>query len=344
MESNPIGNHLVMTLLVSREERGHHAEYLRLFSNIITRAGGKVRLSHQAWQHIFSNDSILFMMVENAPLECFLVSLLRGLVGLRTAAILFKPTDCVAPRALRWRAKRWALMLLQRLHRVGMIVIIPFCVEPRFSAIARYGIYDPQLWDIEDLGRAGNGDAEFAGQITTLAQGRTIVAAMGMQAQDKGFSYFSQILKVCPILKRQFLFVSAGIVAPDSQECAKAFVEAGGLLFDRIMTEAEMTALYKSADLIWCCYAPWRDIASGIFGRAVQYGTTSVVRSGSYLEKIALELDQPVIAIPWDDPAGAQTLLLGSPLTSSPPDLRRAMVKCLRVHGVATILTALGLK
>jgi hypothetical protein len=344
MGSGVAGIQLAMTFLVSREGSGHRAEYVTLFTSIIARAGGKVRLSRRAWRHVFSTEPMLFMMFEDSPLECFLISLFRGLMGLQTAAILFKPAECVAPRALRWRAKRWALMLLQRLQRVSVIVIIPFSVEPRLSAIARHGIYDPQLWDIEDLGRADGGDPEFVSQIADQARGRGIVVAMGRQAEDKGFGYFSCLLNACPTLGKQNLFVSAGIVATDSLNSADALVTAGGTLLNRDLTEAEMTSLYRSASLIWCCYAPSRDMASGIFGRAVQYGTPTIVRAGSYLEKLAAELHHPAIAVPWNDPQGVARLLSVRPPPPSPPDQRQALVRRLRDYSLAAIHTALGLQ
>jgi hypothetical protein len=330
-----------MTVLVSREQDGHRAEYLSLFSSIATRANSGVRLTHRGWRYVVSTEPLLFMMVEDSPSEFFLISLLRGLMGLRTGAILFKPAECLAPRALRWRAKRWGLMLLRLLPRVAVITIIPFSVEPRLSAIARHAIYDPQLWDLEEHDFPD--DAKFASQIAAKARGRTVVAAMGMQAQDKGFGYFSRLLKACPSLAEQYLFVAAGKVANGSRDDARIFAAAGGMLLDRYMTEAEMAMFYRSAGLIWCCYAPSRDMASGIFGRAVQYGTPTIIRAGSYLEKLAAELGHPAIAVPWNDPQSVQRLLSIRPPRSSPSQ-RQAIVRRLRAQSVTVIHAVLGLQ
>jgi len=330
-----------MTVLVSRGEDGHRAEYLRLFSNIVARANSRVHLTRRGWPHLVSTEPLLFMMVEDAPLEFFLISLFRGLVGLRTAAILFKPSECLAPQAIRWRAKRWGLMLLRRMPRVAVITIIPFSVEPRLSAIARHAIYDPQLWDLDEPGLSD--DEKFAEQIAAQARGRTVVAAMGMQAQDKGFGYFSRLLKAFPSLGEQYLFVAAGIVADDSREDARMFAAAGGLLLDRYITAAEMAVFYRSAGLIWCCYSPSRDMASGIFGRAVQYGTPAIVRASSYLEKLAAEFGHPVVAVPWNDPQNVEKLLSVRPPPSA-PDQRQVLIRRLRIQSVATIHAMLGLQ
>jgi hypothetical protein len=84
-------------------------------------------------------------------------------------------------------------------------------------------------------------------------------------------------------------------------------------------------------------------MASGIFGRAVQYGTPAIVRAGSYLEKLSAELDHPAILIGWNDIAGAARLLAPGRLPTR-LDQPLSLVQRLRARSVATIQAALGIQ
>ncbi len=83
----------------------------------------------------------------------------------------------------------------------------------------------------------------------------------------------------------------------------------GGLLIDRRLDDAELESLYVVSDVIWSCYAPEYDQASGIFGRALQLGVPVIVRRGSLLHRFASGIRSPVLPLEFGDVSGGARLL-----------------------------------
>ena len=79
----------------------------------------------------------------------------------------------------------------------------------------------------------------------------------------------------------------------------------GAMVVDRHLSDPELESLYGVADMIWACYRPDYDQASGVFGRAFQTGKPSLVRSGSVIEQYADYVGAKVLAIDYGDAARA---------------------------------------
>jgi hypothetical protein len=257
--------------------RGELYEVLaRLFTTTRTRSFGRA---------LCSRDPVLIPTIEASLLQFLVLSCLRSLLGRRTAAFLLRPRPLIEPDSIRHRIKRMVMRLLIRIDQIRVILFLPFEVEPRFAAIANDWIYDPQLWDLHfpatiavPLDRR-----HLASSVRDAAGQRRVCLALGRQDHDKGFDAFVKLYADNAELRDRFLFVSGGSIAPELKSCAARLAALGGLVIDRHVDRDELVELYRSADLVWCSYAPDYDQASGIFGRALQMGLPSVVRAGSLL-------------------------------------------------------------
>ncbi|EDX80022.1 hypothetical protein BBAL3_1179 [Brevundimonas sp. BAL3] len=120
---------------------------------------------------------------------------------------------------------------------------------------------------------------------------------------------------------------------------AADFVGAGGVVVNQFISDEELSSLYGTATVVWGVYAPHYDQASGIFGRAVQYGKPILLRRGSSIARHAEVLGARAVAIDYGDPEaavkGLRQAVEGSPsISSSPQDMR--------VRSIGIVLAGLG--
>jgi hypothetical protein len=270
-------------------------------------------------------------------------TLLRALLGRRTVALFHRPNDCFRKDVTRYRVKRLLFQVLSRLPTVEILTVLPFAVDPRFSEIASNWIYDPQLWDLLVLGDQATSETPLSAEVRSIAAGRRIVMAFGRQNRGKAFDYFARIWTARPEIKDRYLFVAAGKVLPDCAEAAQGFVAAGGLSIDRYVEDSELFSLYRIADIVWSCYAPHYDMASGIYGRAAQMSVPSIVRSGSLLATFGSLIDHPTLAIPFAEPSTAADLIARWSPERMPVELANRRAREMRAHSLAVLRRALDL-
>jgi hypothetical protein len=327
-------------LIVANGEDGHRREYIALFEGLAASAGVPSVVRKLRWRDVLHRAVLLSPMLEEHTIRFAVVAAGRSLLGRRSVALLFRPREAAHSASLGHRLKRLGLGLLRRAPAIDVLTILPFAVDPAFSTIARGWIYDPQLWDLGP--RRHTAPSPLARAVRSAAAGRKVVVALGAQNAGKGFDYLTSVWLASAELRETWFFVAAGRVAPASRAAADAFTAEGGLLVDRFIEDAELQDLYDVADLVWACYAPDYDQASGIFGRAVQLGVPAAIRAGSYLESLASAVDQPVVALPWGEPDAAARRLADAP-SRIDPDAARAKADEMRAASVATLARALRL-
>ncbi|RAK52634.1 hypothetical protein DJ018_10545 [Phenylobacterium deserti] len=230
------------------------------------------------------------------------------------------------------------MRVLKRWPGVSVISILPADVEPAVISVATDWIYDPQLWDLPTVGASVM--SAMAVEIREAAGDRTVVVALGAQNEDKGFHQFVEIWRSSEQLRERFLFVAAGKVASESKGMADEFVRAGGLLRDGFVSDEDMAGAYAVADLMWSCYGPQYNQASGIFGRAVQRAVPVVVRRNSYVEAQARRFGFPNLSLDWTEAREAAAKLLGW----SPPDRPNTanLVAGMRARSLKALTQSLG--
>ena len=334
-----------MILVAENATEGHRAEYLAVVEGLLHARGTNVRRSRARLTLLFSRDAVFFMMIEEATTLFFLIGLLRALWGRRTAGLLFRPDECLAPTTLQLRLKRAGLRLFKLLPRIGVVTILPFSLNRRFETIARYGIYDLQFWDLKQP-PAALAKSDLVAAIDRVAGSRKIVAALGSQNVEKAFDYFCKVwcAPANAKLRAEYLFVSGGRVAPGLSDLASEFERNGGVLIDRPLTDEELSALYLRSDLAWCCYAPHYNQSSGIFGRAVQYGVPAVARKGSYVASLANSLGHPALVLNWDEAENSAASLLSQSLTRRDPIEVVRTIAGMKSSSLASLERALGIR
>lgn len=268
---------------------GHRQSYLDLCAGIFNgeRVAGKNLIS--------TPKPLLFLMIEDGFGLYVGVGLLRAILGRRTVGLLFRPLPAVRGTSLRLRLKRIILRGLKRVPAVQTLSIVPFSVAPEIARVADGWVHDLQLWDMDAKDRGGfaalragqptqpDADAFYA-QIRAKAAGRKTVVSLGAQSREKGIAILAEAAASGRL--EDWCIVVAGKVAADMHD-SKATLEAKGhLVIDRYLSDAEIIAAYAAADAMWCLYDPAYDQASGILGRALQFGVRPLVRAGSISEKL----------------------------------------------------------
>lgn len=238
-----------------------------------------------------------------------LVGIFRSLLFSRkTAGLLFRPEPALTGKSARLRVKRYMLRALKHLRAVETLTILPFFLRPEYQKIADHWVYDFQLWDVSDediqsamVAKQGSPKTALAREILEKAGGRKILIALGSQSKVKGFDRFAALYAETPALQQSHYFVAAGKVSIELQDAKADLINAGGYANDAYISDEELVELYGISDLVWAYYSPAYDQASGIFGRAIQFRKSAVVRAGSLIERFADHVGFPVIAFADED-------------------------------------------
>ena len=289
----------------SKDLNGHRASYLKF---VQSKFGGE-RLSGKSL--VFWKDPVFFLMVEDNFALYLLVSFLRVLIGRRTVGLLFRPKPAITENNLRLKIKKLALKTLRYFSNIRTLSIVPVPLEPAIEEIVDDWIYDFQLWDIttEQKLLATEIRQRFKQCDNTLFDAfpilkeiynqnldkKKVIVALGAQNKGKGTELLAKSLN--EIDSTNYLVVVAGKFAKNIEYTKKIIQNHNGLIFDRYMTDDEILALYAISDLVWCFYDPSYDQASGILGRAIQFGIIPIVRKGSFSESLCLQENLNIISV-----------------------------------------------
>lgn len=289
-------------LVFDASSSGHRENYVREFARLL---GGTPLigspLSH--FGRLMTTRRLLLPTFETMPRVYFFVALLRMLLNRRTVLFILRPQ--VAPG--QW-IKLATHRLLAAMPGVRLATIFPIAPDSHLYGRSTL-ILDLEYWD-----RAGlppPAPTHLSDAVLAAAGGRRIVTALGCFSEDKGAKMVMDLAER-EELAENFLFVVAGIVHPDLKARLAVVPRQALFVEQRKLSEPEFMSLYTIADLSWCCYAPERDISSGIFGRSLQFGVPAILREGSLLQRQA-EGRAHYIAMPWGDSDAAAEQLVNQP-------------------------------
>ncbi|MBU1325373.1 MAG: hypothetical protein KJ676_09020 [Alphaproteobacteria bacterium] len=240
----------------------------------------------------------MFLMIEEDFIGYFLASVVRAALGRRTVGLLFRGREAALGGTFRMRLKRALLKALRQTPKSTSLSIVPFSIEPRLAEVADGWIDDIQLWDVEDLVPP---PSRLSGQLVDMAAGRGLVVSLGAQSASKGLDFFTSAWCSDPDLRDRWLFVVAGEVGQHDPAQTERFSSLGGVIVDRLLSDAELASLYAVASVVWVIYSPEYNQASGIFGRAVQYDRPILVRRGAAIESHAIELGARAVAVDFGE-------------------------------------------
>lgn len=287
---------------------GHRASYQDLFAQIFTLAPSVGKIGAKDLRKLFAAERLLFGSLDDDCFGFFIVAMSRAISGRKTAGLLMRPQSCfrTGPKSL---VKQVAFRFLKRVKKITVCTIVPFSVAPDYERIADVGLQDPQLWDAAYL--SAKSCAKLAEVVRQKAHGRIVLSFLGAANQAKGISFLIDIISSEDFdWGRYFIVVAGNLKALDS-DTTRRLSSAGALLIPRDITDDELNALYNVSGLVWACYHPSYDQASGIFGRAVQHGKIAVLRRFSVIHRIAWENDTGFVELDYGDISGAvQTLSL----------------------------------
>ncbi len=322
--------------LISFSSCGHRASYNEVLAKLLGERGIKLATGYTQATISF------FPWLDDNILVFIRTSLVNMLLGRRTVGLFGRPGDCFRKDRMKYPFKKFVFSVLKRLPGTRVLTILPFYIDPRFENVANGWIHDPQLWDLSLLmpphERKGG---SFTHEICRHANGRKTIVALGGQSELKGFDFFVKLWQENLGLQERYLFIAAGEVAAKCKQEARDFVDAGGFLIDRFISDEELMEFYAGADIVWSCYSPFYDLASGIFGRAFQFGKPAIVRKGSYIAAVASYLDPLTLALPYDDLSASSDTLLQWELGRVSLAVRSEKVGAMRDRDRETLLHAL---
>lgn len=316
-------------LVYTRTETGRLPSYLRTLERLFGARRGRRR------DLFLSRAPVLFLAVEEALFLYVAVSMLRAALGRRTAGLFFRPMVLAASPRWQYRWKRAVVQRLKRCRSVQTLTILPFSVFPAFSSIADGWIYDVQLWDLTEEERKAVEELRSERRPGE----RRVLTAIGTQSVQKGFGLFADIYARSLPLRSSCQFIACGSVVPMAAEHAAVLNEAGGVLVDRAVSDAELLGAYAASDAVWCLYPRIGDHASGILGRAAQLGIPAVVRQGSPAHRLCIVENLQHVAASAEE--AAERLVCPFPPRDEPRGRRAA--RRFAEHSEATLRAALGL-
>ena len=301
---------------------GHRHEYLQLLANIFKLKPISGQISWKVLVTLVRSPRLLFATLDDHLPTFVIVSIIRAIIGRKTTALFLRPQSCFTGNRLKHFTKLYIFKAIRHLRGLTIATITPFGVEPRYVRVAHHGLSDPQLWDLND-GTSLNAppNTELSIKIHKAASGRPVLCFIGYLDLNKGFGFLTEMLRRNPKITDDCLVLAAGISLPHSRETARTFETSGGMLVDRQIDTNELLSLYGVADLVWCCYAPDYDQASGIFGRALQFGKPVLLRKNSLVERLATELDAKYTPIGWEDFNALERAVLDLKIVRNPPHL-----------------------
>ncbi|RWO40482.1 MAG: hypothetical protein EOS11_20020 [Mesorhizobium sp.] len=260
-------------------------------------------------KELLAADRLFFATLDDDLMSFVSVALQRAVLGRPTVALFLGPQSCFGALKIKGLLKRSIFVALKHVPKVTVASIIPLSLAPEYGAVVDIGLHDPQWWDMHDGHTLRQpSDTPVAAEVRRLAGDRPIVCWLGAASVHKGFAFMVDIIEAKPDIARQICFISAG-TATSEQALASRFRSMGGIHIDRRPTDAEWESLYSVADAVWACYDPRYDQASGVFGRALQFGIPAIVRRGSLIHTAARKFGAQVYPVDFGDYDAAATEL-----------------------------------
>ncbi len=275
----------------SRYETGHRKEYIEFVTEYLK--GHRVDI----FAGMLSKRPLLFLMIEEWFFLFVVISSLRAFFGLRTSGLTFRAHLCISPSSYRLRIKRFILRKMKKSKFCRVLSITPFEIEPGLEDICAAYILDFQFWDKEFvISKYSKAQVEsFDAQMLEAAAGRIIVSAVGKQNIDKGIDLFVNLYNDSESIRSSYCFLIGGKVDDIPAQSIEKFINLGGLVINRFISESELVSIYKASKYIWCCYSPNYNQSSGVLGRGIQFSNVVIVRDNSVSHKLCKKMNAPYL-------------------------------------------------
>jgi hypothetical protein len=289
---------------------GHRGPYTELFRDLFGLTPLVSEPSFRSALQLVRAKRLFLVTADDAIVWYCVIALCRRLAFKTTVGLYLRPQECFKSGEPTATFRRLFFRTLAFLGFLRLITITPHSVEARYAEVSSAGVFDPQYWDLHDgqtLRRPQ--PTALSAEILRKANGRRVICFAGHVTRIKGFEYFVALLRDHKHLSDTCLFVAAGANDGEVRHLGEDFLRLGGFAINRTLSDVEIESLYTVSDAMWACYAPEYDQASGIFGRALQLGVPVIVRDGSLIHRLSKRVSASVVALKYNDSAGAQSLV-----------------------------------
>lgn len=270
-------------------EIGHRAQYARHFADLLSMDVTIAAPSARTFKQLLGPQSLLLATIDDHLLSGALLCALRGILGRKTVGLQIRSMALLSPATRAQRLRQLIFRCLRLIPNTRILSILPHEFAPGLKAVSKGSVLDPQWWDQLESHPPevpSPPDSELAQQVRSLAGGRRVIVFLGYADRAKGVIEFCKLARADQAAGFNSFFVLAGPVANDLKDDVEAIGATGGLLASRFISDQELLSLYGAADVVWACYDPIYDQASGIAGRGAQFGVPVLVRQGSLLERM----------------------------------------------------------
>jgi hypothetical protein len=300
-----LGRRPKRVIIIEPNLTGHGFNQLSAIRALFSEAGIVSDHKIKVWPHLLTRNPVLFPSLDGYLLTFLLVAPIRSLFCSRTVAIWHRPTSSTTGRSVKNYVKRCGARWIKHVPLVAIVSVQRPELEPRIAGLVTDWIYQTFQWhNPSKMPQAQDDRNDFERTIRLYAGQRAILIYLGLIDRAKGFEFFVELIEtVCD--GDEFAFVAAGTVKHDCADIAKRFINAGGLLIDRHISDCEFLAGAELADWVWTCYRPDNDQYSAIFGLAYQAGSRVIVRNDSFVARMAADLEYPTVEVQYGDAKGA---------------------------------------
>lgn len=270
-------------IVIACSVEGHRAEYVSLMESMFSLTPFFVDLRGiRVILGVAFANKVLFSSIDDDVLGFMLICFLRSSIRKKTVGLFLRPLSCFDVGTRNF-AKYTLFKFLKALPGVSIFSIIPHAFDKRIAKVTNYWVHDPQMWD--KFSNIFKFKSELSRELLTLAGDRKIICYLGRISKEKGVDILGDLISNDKRLSQKFFVVVLGKPATDSEDILSVLESSGAYVLPRLLTSDEMSSVYDVSTIVWACYAPNYNQASGVFGRAIQKGILTVVRKGALISK-----------------------------------------------------------
>lgn len=285
---------------------GHRASYQYLLARLFGISNVIAPPSVRQFLKLIRANSLLISTIDDAILWYSTIIIIRSILKKKTVSIFMRPQSCFECNSIRSKVKYVLFYILKHLCGSCIITITPFQYRNEYIEIANESVFDIQYWDYIESDRTSVlAQSILADRLHVTAAGRPILLFLGSVNNDKGIEFLADIVDQFPQINNDVLIIIAGPIDKGFEERCKRLQGNGVELVARWLSDSELESLYGISSLIWACYHPCYDQASGIFGRAAQFDKTCLIRKGALLEEIGADIAANNLSLTYGDSAAA---------------------------------------
>lgn len=313
-------------LVYDQPNQGHFRRGVEVLAKVLDGRPMLVPI-RKAWRTLVLWNGTLVCGTIKGYLRAFLVvGFLRHILGRRTVGVII--TDPRAP-STKWGRPGWRRRVLEYVLRRPNVKVLSILQSSLNDISSEDFIYDPEWWDLSV--------APLPEHLPPGLPSKPAVLFIGTPDRNKAVDFFVAAAVRVAELRRSLRFVFCADRTSLRADLVADFERAGGIFLPPCDDDGQFVSLIRWADWTWCCYEPSRDVSSGILGRTFQFGTRSIVRKGSYLERCQAAFGSGV-AVALGDVDG----LLAALMSHQPDPARSAPIATFAEISVRRLRQACG--